>query len=583
MRNDSKENDYLGWLRRNIIGRNYMFSTPFGKRPLVYSDYTASGRGLYFIENYIQEILKLYANTHTTDDITGKTMTQLLHNAEKNIKRSVNGGKLDKIIFTGSGATGAITRFQQILGIYWSPAAKKKIYSILNKNEESSEPSRNKYHKELLDYMDNNRTVVLVGPYEHHSNELQWRETNCEVVRIPLNENGYLDLQALEETVSDKRYNGKQKIGSFSAASNVTGIKTPVYEVARILHKYKAIACFDFAASAPYVEIDMNKDDESYFDAIFFSPHKFLGGPGSAGVLIFKENLYDKSLPPCVASGGTVNYVSHYTESYINDIEKREKPGTPGILQAIRASLVFQVKEKVRTQTINRIKEKYIESFFGEFKDNLGIIIYSPDNPEKTVGIISFNIKHKDRVFHHKFVTKLLNDLFGIQSRAGCSCADPYGHELLHINKAMSNKCITQVKKDYIGIKRGWVRINLHYSLTLEEFEYIKRAIKFTIDKAYLFLPEYNFDIHTGEWIYKHETDPENIFEFDIEKLTSHYISDLKQNFNDNLDFEIFLSDSEKLAENLQKKYNGCEFHKFNPELEELLSFYVPENNLIRD
>jgi selenocysteine lyase/cysteine desulfurase len=287
-----KEMIQLEWLRQEIIGRNDIFQTPVGNRPLVYADYTASGRGLYFIENYLQNLLRYYANSHTDDDFTGKTMTNLLHEAESRIKTIVNAGETGKIIFTGTGATGAITRLQQILGVFWTPTTKSRLEGMIDSCSlitEVEAPCRISLRKQ----MNSQKPIVFVGPYEHHSNEIMWRQSLCEVIEVPLNALGELDLLELEVMVSDKQYENREKIGSFSAASNVSGIKTPIYKVAEILHKHGAIACFDFAACAPYVEINMNKDKDSYFDAIFLSPHKFLGGPGASGLLIFNEKIYN--------------------------------------------------------------------------------------------------------------------------------------------------------------------------------------------------------------------------------------------------------------------------------------------------
>lgn len=581
MEKENEEN-CLDWLQKNIIGRNCLFSTPFGEKPLVYSDYTASGRGLYFIEDYVRNILKIYANTHTADDVTGKSMTNLLHEAERKIKEIVNAGEHGKIIFSGAGTTGGISRFQQIIGLFLSSATQRRFFPFLENGTQNEKKIEIKF-REYADFIKKNKPVIFIGPYEHHSNELMWRETICDVVRIPLGEDRYFDLQAFERIVSDKKYANRQKIGSFSAASNVTGIKSPVYEIARILHRNNALACFDFAASAPYVKIDMNKDEQSYFDAIFLSPHKFLGGPGSAGILIFNENIYNKNLPPSVPSGGTVNFVSPFTELYVNDIENREKPGTPGILQAIRAALVFMVKEKVGQSTIDNIKKNYINSFYDEFGNDPNITIYSPPDPKRTVGIISFNIKHKDKIFHPKFITKLLNDLFGIQSRAGCSCTGPYAHDILGIDEKASEKCAEYFQRGYLGLKRGWARINLHYSLSSEEFEYIKKALKFVIQNAYLFLPEYSFNVNTGEWKHKQEQNIPNIFNLEIEEVLNPNNYDKISTENCEVDFDKYLNQAEQIAKEVKMKNEEYELCKFDDDLEEMVYFYVCKNNLKKD
>ncbi|MFW6136581.1 MAG: aminotransferase class V-fold PLP-dependent enzyme, partial [Candidatus Aminicenantaceae bacterium] len=398
-------------IRKQIIGGNILFDTPFGKRHLLYADYTASGRGLALIESKLINILKSYANTHTADDYSGKHTTELMHAAEEKIKSLVNAGPKGKIIATGSGTTGALKKLQEIIGVYVPPAALKCMGE-----ERGFEAGRFP-----------NCPVVFIGPYEHHTNELMWRESCAEVKKIPFNESGALDLAALERELSRKEYKGRLKIGSFSAGSNITGILTPTEEIARICHRHDALVFFDFAAVAPYVPIDMNTDEEAYYDAIFFSPHKFLGGPGSCGVLIFREDIYRSDLPPTTAGGGTVDFVGFTGHDFSADIETREKAGTPPILQLIKAALVLELKDKIGIDSIEKIEEEHIKYFLAQLKKIPDIQMVGGVPQRKQVSIVSFNIRHQDRILHPKFVTRLLNDLFGIQSRAGCSCAAPYG------------------------------------------------------------------------------------------------------------------------------------------------------------
>ena len=426
------------YLRQQIVGVDSTFETPFGERLMVYCDYTASGRCLRFVESYLQSLQRVYANTHTEDDITGRSMTQLLHEAETAIKDSMNAGPDGRIIAVGTGATGAIEKLQQIVGVALAPATRKSLFDVLDSPdcEIDSETFRRTFNEK--------GPVVFVGPYEHHSNEISWRESLATTVEVRMDASGHVDLAHLEELLEAPKYQGRLRIGSFSAASNVTGIRTNVRAIASLLHKHDAIACFDFAACAPYVDIDMNPEpegegDDPSIDAIFISPHKFLGGPGSSGVLVFNQRIYHRDLPPSVSAGGTVDYVSETDQDFIGRIEEREKAGTPGVLQTMKAALVFQIKDRVGAETIYRREHAFTVRAMDSWRAEDGIEILGNPDPERRVGIISFNIKSPDgKYLHHKYVTALLNDLFGIQSRAGCSCAGPYGHRLLDIDQETS-------------------------------------------------------------------------------------------------------------------------------------------------
>jgi selenocysteine lyase/cysteine desulfurase len=564
--------EQLHWLRRDIIGRNMPYETCFGVKPLVYADYTASGRAVFSIENYLTTLMQYYANTHTEDDFTGKTMTTLLHKAEYEIKRCVNAGSSGKIIFNGTGATGGITKLQQIIGVYWPPTTKKRINDYLEEPLQTADERRKKCHTAFLKAIDTKLPIVFVGPYEHHSNEIMWRQTFCEVVEIPLDAEGMIDLNALENELSRPEYAEREKIGSFSAASNVSGVRTRVYDVARILHRHGAIACFDFAACAPYVEIDMNRDDQSYFDAIYLSPHKFIGGPGASGILVFNERIYKKNLPPTVAAGGTVDFVTMDREKYTEDIETREKPGTPGIMQAIKVALAFQLKEKVGVETIEEIEHYYLKKFYEYYQGNPAIEFLGPLDITQKINIIPFNIKHRDRVYHPKFITTLLNDLFGIQTRAGCSCAGPYGHRLLGISDDLSRyyQCAVGVDR-YNGMKPGWVRLNLHYSLSLEEYDYIVNALDFVIEHAEKFLSCYEFDFQSGDWYCRGYTARMPV-ELTIDAV--HTTSRFEQPA-DNNGTEIFCSAQQKAEMLIGTLQAPTEYPRFDESLESLMFFYV--------
>lgn len=546
-------------IRQQIVGNDLLFDTPFGERHLLYADYTASGRGLQIIEDKIWNIEKSYANTHTEDDYSGKYLTQLLHQAETKIKDLVNAGPHGKIIMTGSGTTGALKKLQEIIGVYIPPATKERI----NKSIREAAETGNK----IQERMDKDRPVVFIGPYEHHTNELMWREAHAEVVVIPFDREGQIDLSVLEKKLAETKYRPRLKIGSFSAGSNITGIRTRVDDIAKICHKYGALVFFDFAAVAPYVEIDMNRDEDSSFDAIFFSPHKFLGGPGTSGILVFNENIYRKDLPPTTAGGGTVRYVGFYGHDFAEDIETREKAGTPPILQAIKAALVLDFKEKIGIDTIERVESEYTKYFLDALRaiDNLAII--GDVTPYRRVSIISFNIKHKDKILHPKFVTKLMNDLFGIQSRAGCSCAGPYGHILLRIDDETSEKFRRLILKGNEGIKPGWVRVNIHYTLSQEDVDYLIEAITFVARYGYLFLQKYAFDMKTAEW--KHVGFEEKIPEFSVDNDFAPKRMDLKDLPQLRASY---LAQAKQIAWELEKQ-EEMPFAEDDEDIEELKSF----------
>jgi selenocysteine lyase/cysteine desulfurase len=491
------------FLRQQIVGVDSTFETPFGERLMVYCDYTASGRCLHFVENYLQSLQRVYANTHTEDDITGRSMSQLLHEAEEAIKSSVNAGPNGRIIACGTGATGAIDKLQQIVGVSLAPATRHNLQKMMEHPE--SCVSCETFAALLRDL----QPVVFVGPYEHHSNEISWRQSLANTVEVQLDSRGHVDLAHLENLLTDPVYQNRLRIGSFSAASNVTGIRTDVRKVASLLHRHNAIACFDYAACAPYVQIDMNPvpendQDDPAIDAIFVSPHKFLGGPGSSGVLVFNERIYHSELPPSVSAGGTVDYVGIDDQDFIRDIEEREKAGTPGVLQTLKAGLVFQIKDRVGVDVINKREQELTRRVMQSWSEDDNIEVLGNLDPDARVGIISFNILDSaGKYLHHKFVTALLNDLFGIQSRAGCSCAGPYGHRLLSIGPETSERYRAVVQDGYCGMKPGWCRIGLHWVMDDAEADYIIKAVHFIARYGHRFLRLYNFDLCSGTWTHR--------------------------------------------------------------------------------
>ncbi len=500
-------------LRRETVGVDASFETPFGRRLMTYADYTASGRCLGFVEQFLLQVQHIYANTHTEDDVSGRSMSRLLEQASTAIKDAVNAGPDGKLIALGTGSTAAIYRFQQLIGVAIPPVSAEYLVQwreqFMGRRKAAA----------FEEFVRERRPVVFVGPFEHHSNEITWRHSLAEVVAIGLAADGGIDLEDLKQKLQSKQYRGRRLIGSFSAASNVTGRRTPVHEIARILHAHGALAVFDYAACAPYVPIDMNPDPgadggDPSLDAIFVSPHKFLGGPGSSGVLVFNQRIYHSELPPSVGGGGTVDYVGPHAHDFVEDIEEREKAGTPGTLQTMKAALAFMVKDSVGVDKIEAREDELLRRALKRWGANERIEILGGADPADRTAIISFNIRDpRGGYLHPKLLTVLLNDLFGIQSRAGCSCAGPYGHVLLDIDEPTSERYRAAVKDGFVGIKPGWCRIGFHFAMDDAEADFLIDAVELLADSGWVFQQIYQFDLKAATWTHREFTPEEEPYD----------------------------------------------------------------------
>lgn len=470
--------ELAAFIRNNEVGRRASVETPFGQRLICYADMTATGRYLHFVEAWVRRVRPFYANSHTAVSSTGRVMTQLREKSRCFIRRSVGAGEGDEVLFTGSGATAAINKLVGLLGLRIPDALERRF--ALSRHIPAAE-----------------RPVVFIGPYEHHSNELPWVESIAEVVEVDLDDAGRIDLDDLERKLA-AHSDRPLKIGSFSAGSNVTGVLTDVVAVTEVLRRHGAIVCFDYAAAGPYVPIDMRPHDrQRRIDAIFLSTHKFIGGPQASGVLVANRELFHCRVP-VRPGGGTVDYVAGSGRDaidYVARLDEREEGGTPAILGDVRAGIALLVKQMVGPERIVAHETELAARALQRLARHPRIRLLGPlDLPR--LPILSFNIDG----LHHDLVSALLDHLFGIQNRAGCSCAGPYGHRLLGIDRAGSERFRLLIRRGVGGIKPGWVRTTVPFFANDDDFEFLMSAIEFVADHGEAFVPLYRLDWGDGVW-----------------------------------------------------------------------------------
>ena len=464
--------------RQHIVGVEQSYRTPYGDVPMIYADWTASGRLYGPLEERIhQELGPFVGNTHTETTITGCSMTRAYHEARQLIKTHVGAQPEDILIPTGSGMTGAVNKFQRILGF--------KIHER---------------YRDRIQIPEAERPVIFVTHMEHHSNQTSWLETIADVILIPHGPDGLMDLPAFAEQI--KAYTHRPvKAAAITSCSNVTGIKTDYHQVARIMHEHEGLCFVDFACSAPYIDINMRPEDPlEHLDALYFSPHKFLGGPGTSGILVFKPDLYTNEIPDH-PGGGTVKWTNPWGErSYINHIEDREDGGTPPFLQTIRVALAVRLKEEMGVSNILHREKQLLAPLWDRMSRIPNLHILAPDHPDR-LPVISFYIDD----LHYNLAVKMLNDRFGIQVRGGCSCAGTYGHFLLEISHEISRSITDDIEKGILTSKAGWIRLSLHPTMTEQDVAYIANALEelaeqhVTWSRDYVYIPTSNEFVHVQE------------------------------------------------------------------------------------
>ena len=465
--------------RDQIIGQFAEFDTVYGRKKLVYADWVASGRLYKPIEiKMLEHYGPWVANTHTEATHTGKFMTEAYHSAKDKIKSHVGANSNDVLIACGTGMTGAIAKLQRILGVR-CPEQLKPYVNIPNEQ----------------------KPIIFLTHMEHHSNQTSWLESLCEVIIIPPTKDGLPDLEEFQKMLN--QYNSRKiKIASITACSNVTGVITPFYEISKMIHKAGGWCFVDFACSAPYVDIDMHPQDElMQLDAIFFSPHKFLGGPGTPGILVFNSSLYQNKIPD-IPGGGTVKWTNPWGEhSFIDSIEDREDGGTPPFFQTIKAAEAITLKEDMNPTLMHKMEQIHFKRLFSEFGGLEDVYILA-ENIQDRIAAFSFYIKD----LHYNLGVRLLNDLYGIQVRGGCSCAGTYGHYLFDIPIETSHSICELIDAGDNSQKPGWIRLSVHPCMNSEDLDFIVKAIHDIRVNFKDYKKEYLYDEKTNQFYHQSES-----------------------------------------------------------------------------
>jgi len=463
-----KTDNTIADLANGLIGHHAIISGPLGDRSLLYADYVASGRALRQIEDFVlTELLPFYANSHTEASYVGGYMTRLRSQARNILREEVNASKDHAVIFTGSGATAGINRIAHLISL------KEMVAKRLT-------------------------PVVLIGPYEHHSNILPWRESGAEVIEVLEAESGGPCMTSLSQTL--KHVKGRPIVGAFSAASNVSGIVTDVVAVTRVLKAAGAIVIWDYAGGAPYLPIDLCPANDALIDAVVVSPHKFVGGPQASGVLILRHDIVQTNTPT-LSGGGTVRFVSPTSHDYSHNVEAREEAGTPNVIGDLRAALCFIVKSVITQDFISKRNRENLAKGLTAWMPHPNIEILGNTQCDR-LPIFSFRLRDgKGGFVHQQLVTRLLSDCFGIQTRGGCACAGPYVHRILDISKNASDAMRDEILSGNEIEKPGFVRLNFSYLATDSEVNRIISAVLELADCAGDHVKRYSCDPTTAIFI----------------------------------------------------------------------------------
>ena len=470
---------YFSSFRKHIIGINQTFISPFGRKKIVYADWAATGRAYQPIENFIQKkVLPYIANTHTESTVTSTCMSKAYEEAKTVIKRHAGANEDDVLLFCGNGMTAAVNKLQRLLGL----RVPERLKNYINDDQWTL------YFDEAL------KPVVFVSHMEHHSNHISWLETIADVEIINPDEKGNISLTHLTNLLQLYQHR-KHKIAAVTACSNVTGIQTPFHTIAKLMHKHNGLCFVDFAGSAPYVHINMHPEKGAELDAIYFSPHKFLGGAGTPGVLIFNKKIYSNAVPD-QPGGGTVTYTNPWQHrEYISDIEQREDGGTPPFLGAIRTAMCIRLKEKMTVEKMLKREEELLQIIFEKLQRIQNITILEAEYTNR-LSIVSFLIQDVP----YNLIVKILNDRFGIQTRGGCSCAGTYGHLLLSVDKKRSHTILHQIRSGNLSAKPGWVRLSVHPTTSNAEIDFILESIALVAKHITEWMNDYEYDAATNEY-----------------------------------------------------------------------------------